>query len=178
VGILRASPQPPRGRWLVAGILLAGTAIQVDGVSVEYTLKAAYLYNFVKFVEWPPAAGTGPLTICVVAENPFGSVLVETPRDETVNARPLVAREIERPETGCHVLFVPVDAAATQYLRAARGTPTLTVGESPGFTMQGGIINFVLQEGTVRFEINTRQAERAGLRISSHLLRLARITDW
>jgi hypothetical protein len=104
-------------------------------------------------------------------------VLTATLRGEIADERPIDVRLIITPGPRCDVLFVPQDAPATPFLRAARGSPTLTVGESARFTAQGGIINFVLQEGTVRFQINPGEAERAGLRISSHLLRLARISE-
>jgi len=143
-------------------------------VPLEYQVKAVYLFNFAKFVEWPPDAPPGPLAICVAGMNPFGDVLDETLRGETVNDRPLNWRVIPGPEPGCHVIFVPHGAAAAAYLQAARSTPTLTVGETPEFLSQGGIINFILEAGKVRFQINPNAAERAELRISSHLLRLAR----
>ena len=156
---------------------LAGARVHPQEISFEYQVKAVYLFNFVKFVEWPSRADPGPLTICVAGRNPFGDVLQETLRGEEVNARPVTARVIREPESGCHVLFVPHGAATSEYLRAARGSATLTVGESPGFIRQGGIINFILEEGKVRFEIDPKAAERANLRISSHLLRLARTAD-
>jgi hypothetical protein len=143
-------------------------------VSLEYQVKAVYLFNFAKFVEWPPEAQAGPLTICVAGQNPFGEALDEALRGETVNSRPLAARVIPAPDPGCHMIFVPQGAASTAYLRAARGSATLTVGEAPDFLAQGGIINFILEGGKVRFQIDSKAAERAELRISSHLLRLAR----
>jgi hypothetical protein len=143
-------------------------------VSLEYQVKAVYLFNFAKFIDWPPEAQSGPLTICVAGMNPFGDVLEETLRGETVNDRPLAWRVIPGPEPGCHVIFVPHGAATAAYLQAARSTPTLTVGEAPDFLTQGGIINFILEAGKVRFQIDAKSAERAELRISSHLLRLAR----
>jgi hypothetical protein len=155
----------------------AAAPVHAQDVSLEYRLKAAYLLNFTKFIAWPGEADSGPFTMCIVGRNPFGAVLQETLEDETGPARGLMIRVIVTPEPGCHVLFVPEGAAATPYLRAARNVPTLTVGETPGFTAQGGIVNFVLTEGTVRFEINPREAERAMLRISSHLMRLARVPD-
>ena len=145
--------------------------------TLEYRVKAAYLFNFVKFVEWPPEAAGGPLTICVAGRNPFGSVLSETIRGETVNGRPLVSRVILEPEPGCDVLFIPRGAAAPAYLRAARGTATLTIGEEPEIIARGGIISLDLEGTSVRFTINPAAAERGGLRLSSRLLQLARIAN-
>jgi hypothetical protein len=163
---------------LVLVLLLAAAAVvHPQQISLEYRVKAVYLFNFVKFVEWPPRAAPGPLTICVVGHNPFGAALDDALRGELVNDRPLVTRVIRGPEPGCHVTFVPHGAAASAYLGSARGSPILTVGETPGFLEQGGIINFVVEAGKVRFEIDPKAAERADLRISSHLLRVARTPD-
>jgi hypothetical protein len=156
---------------------LSGVTPQAKTVSLEYQVKAAYLFNFAKFIEWPPAAPSGPLTICVAGHNPFGDVLEETLRGEMVNGRPLAMRVISGPEPACHVVFVPQGAATAAYLRAAQGSPILTVGETPGFLSEGGIISFVLEAGKVRFQIDSKAAERAELRISSHLLRLARTPE-
>ena len=142
----------------------------------EYRVKAAFLYNFFKYVEWPPAAlQEGPLWICVAGRNPFGSVLVETVKGETINGRPLETRIILEPEPGCHIVFVPDGAAAPAYLRAVRGTPTLTVGERSDFIQAGGMVRFFIADGNVRFAINPVAADRAKLRISSRLLQLAEI---
>jgi hypothetical protein len=157
---------------VIALVLLASSALHAQNVPLEYRVKAAYLFNFAKFIEWPNEPG--PLTICVAGRNVFGDVLSETVKGETINGRPLAVRVLLEPEPGCHITFVPRGAAAPAYLRAARGFPELTVGESPDFIAQGGIVNFVVEGGSVRFEIDTAAAEHSGLRISSRLLRLAR----
>jgi hypothetical protein len=163
---------------LVPVLLLAAAAVvHPQQISLEYRVKAVYLFNFVKFVEWPLRAAPGRLTICVAGQNPFGAALDDALRGEVVDGRPLATRVILEPEPGCHVLFVPQGAAASAYLGAARGSPTLTVGETPGFLEQGGIINFIVEAGKVRFEIDPKAAELADLRISSHLLRVARTPD-
>jgi hypothetical protein len=155
-----------------AALLLVVLPVPAQDVPIEYRVKATYLYNFVKFIEWPTEARNGPITVCVAGRNPFGTVLDDTLRDEVVRGRPLTARVILEPEPGCHVLFIPEGAAAA-YLRAAQGTPTLTVGESSDFLARGGIIAFVKADRYVRFAISTEAAERAQLQVSSRLLQLA-----
>jgi hypothetical protein len=145
-------------------------------VRPDYRVKAAYLYNFVKFVQWPAAGPAAPLTICVAGRRVFDSLLEDLVRGEVVNGRPVAARTILEPEADCDAVFVPEGAAASAYLKAARGRPVLTVGETDTFIAQGGMVRFYLDGRNVRFEINPAAAEQAGLRISSRLLQLARIT--
>jgi hypothetical protein len=154
--------------------LLGVVGVRAAEVSLEYQVKATYLFNFVKFVEWPPAAGAGPLTICVAERNPFGDSLREAIQGEKVGGRPLETRVVDQPESSCDVVFVPRGTAAGPYLEASRDSATLTVGEDAGFLTKGGIINFIVERGNVRFEIDPSAAKRVDLRISSHLLRLSR----
>jgi hypothetical protein len=169
----------PRLAIVIALLLACGAVSPRTGhaqeVPLEYRVKAAYLANFVRFVEWPPAAAPGPITICVAGDNPFGTVLLETVAGERVNGREIGARVIEDPEPGCHVLFVPRTVAAAPFLRAAQAVPTLTVGETNDFLESGGLVTFVREGSNVRFVIAADAAARAGVRISSRLLRLARI---
>jgi hypothetical protein len=147
---------------------------------LEYRVKAAYLFNFTKFVEWPDVTlqNATAFTICTAAINPFGAALSSTVSDETAAMLPLAARVVTAAEAAsCHVLFVPRGVAAAPYLRAVASSPVLTVGESPQFLEQGGAINFVIQDGRVRFVINQAAAERARLRVSSRLLQLGRGAD-
>ncbi|HVG54115.1 MAG TPA: YfiR family protein [Vicinamibacterales bacterium] len=145
-------------------------------ISDEYRVKAAYLYNFVRYVEWLEPV-KAPLTICVAGQNPFGTVLEDLVRNERVRGIPLRTEVVPGPVDECNVIFTPRTSNVQAYLKAVAGTPTLTVGESKGFIDQGGLINFVLDHGNVRFEINRSGAERAGLRISSRLLQLARLVE-
>ena len=167
-------------RLLAAVLLCAGSTVtSAQDAALEYRVKAAYLFNFTKFIEWPNGAFVGgrsfSFSICVAGRNPFGPVLNTTLVGETAAGLPLAARVVNAGgAAGCHVLFVPAGVPAATYLRAVDTLPVLTVGESPDFLAQGGIINFVLDGGRVRFEINQTAAERAQLRISSRLLQLGR----
>jgi hypothetical protein len=162
-------------RALALLALLLPAAASAQEISLEYRVKAAYLFNFTKFVEWPPEAMPegAPLTICVARQNPFGHTLEETVRGEHVGGRPLIARVVDA-ASGCQVLFVPEGVPPMPLLRDAGTSPILTVGESDEFLRDGGMVNFVMQDGKVRFEIRQDAASRAHLRISSRLLRLAR----
>ena len=158
-------------------LLLCAAVLRAQDVSREYQVKAVFLYNFFKYVEWPAAAKEGPLVLCVAGRNPFGPVLEQTVAGELINGRPIVTRVILEPEPGCHMIFVPDGAAAGAYLRASRGRPALTVGERPDFIEMGGMVSFFLESGNIRFAINPAAADREMLRISSRLLELARIAD-
>ena len=161
------------GLWLIAA---ATATLSAQEVSLEYRVKAAYLYNFVKFVEWPEPR-RGSLLICVAGQNPFGTVLTDLIRNEQIRGVPLETRVILEPDPDCDVLFMPRTSNIAAYLRAAAGMPTLTVGETARFIEQGGIIRLFPEGVNVRFEINREAADRARLRISSRLLQLARVAD-
>jgi hypothetical protein len=146
---------------------------------LEYEVKAAFLYNFAKFTEWPvEEEGEDPIVIGVLGEDPFGELLDNTVRGKLVRGRTLQIKRFDKLSEdlkGCHILFIGVSesnriARALKYLEGAR---VLTVGESRTFCSVGGSINFVLDRRRVRFEISVAAAERAGLKLSSKLLKLA-----
>lgn len=148
----------------------------------EYQVKAAFLYNFAKFVEWPAApAGPSPdrLALCIIGQDPFGDVLDQLTKGKTVNGRELVVRRLTGSEEaqGCQMVFIAASERRRipAILEGLRRADVLTVGETESFAQLGGVINFVRQGDRVHFEINLDAAERAGLRISSKLLSLAKI---
>jgi hypothetical protein len=160
----------------------AGAAADAGDAALEYRVKAAYLYQFGKFVEWPAAAFPSPtatLTLCVVGDDPFGPVLDDTVRSKTIAGHAIsVVRVSARADLhACHILFLSADqsSALAQIVERTAGSPVLIVGEAPDFARRGGAVNFVLQQNRVLFEVNPRAAARGGLRISSKLLSLARI---
>ncbi|MEA2562452.1 MAG: hypothetical protein QOH06_3956 [Acidobacteriota bacterium] len=161
-------------------LLLLLMAAPLRAQAPEYDLKAAFLFNFAKFVEWPAGAFAGdraPLTICVYGEDPFGATLDEVVRDERVGERSLL---VQRPDSvndlrECHVLFVSRSEKDRlgDVMAEVKGKPVLTVADMDGFLRAGGIINFVLEGSKVRFLIDQEAAGRSGLQISSKLMRLA-----
>ena len=167
-------------RRLVLALLLASgatIAAPAQGVPTEFQVKAAFLFNFVKYIEWSADAASGPVTICVAGRNPFGPVLADLVRGEVVAGRPVETRVIVEADPDCDVLYVAREANAPAYLRVARKLPTLIVGETANFIASGGHVRFYVNDGYVRFEINPEGAEQAGVRISSRVLKLARIVD-
>jgi YfiR/HmsC-like len=140
----------------------------------EYQVKAAFIYNFAKFIAWPDAPG--PLVIGVVGEDPFGEVLDNAVRGKTAAGRPIKVRRLgdnDEPNT-CNIVFISTSEKrrVAELLRRA-GDGVLTVGELPQFSEDGGIVRFFLDNNRVRFQINARAADRAGLKIHSQLLSLA-----
>jgi hypothetical protein len=163
-----------RTALIAFSISVTVAAAQAPEQSLEYQVQAAYLYNFVKFVDWPAGTLSGAITICTAGNTPVAPALEQIVRDEVIGGHRLAVRTIEAPQAACNVVFVPHDVGAGEYLRATRTAPVLTVGEAPDFIAQGGIINFVRDAGMMRFEIDQEAARRARLQISSRLLRLAR----
>jgi hypothetical protein len=173
----------PRWRWLLLlTALLAGPA-RADATP-EYDVKAAFLFNFTKFVEWPAEnfpADDAPIVIAVLGRNPFGQELENLVRDRFVDTRPIVVRflttveQAQAPGMIFHVLFIAAgEEAKFASVLAARSRPgVLTVGESDRFGTLGGMINFVVLENRVRFEINRAAATAAGLKLSAQLQKLA-----
>lgn len=162
--------------WALLAAAIAGAQPVAQDVSLEYRVKAAFLYNFVKFIEWPEYPA-GRLRICVAGQNPFGPVLDDLTRNERVRGVPLESTVILEARRECEVLFTPRTSSIPVYLRAVADAPTLTVGETPGFLEQGGMIRFFLDGINVRFEINRTAVERARLRISARLLQLSRSAE-
>jgi hypothetical protein len=148
----------------------------------EYSVKAAFLYNFAKFVDWPAEAFRDPgepFSICVLGEDPFGRALSDVAAGKSVGDRPVSVRRIaDAGHTGgCHILFVSssADKRVLSVFTAAKQPGLLTVGDAGSSTCEGMIIAFTMENGRVRFEINAAAADRTGLRISARLLSLARI---
>jgi hypothetical protein len=153
----------------------------VPSGAAEYDVKAAYLYNFARFVEWPAAAphrqSEATVDICVLGQDPFGTRLDAMMADATVRGRKLATRRLASATAvaGCHVLFVSASERqqVPQILATLARADVLTVSDMPEFVRLGGMLQFVVQGNRVRFDVNLPACEAAGLRVSSDLLRVA-----
>ncbi len=165
----------------VAAIVAAPyvTRAQSPQPSLENDVRAAFLYNFTKFVEWPPPLQADePFRVCALADTAFIAALDRTIAGESVGGRPLVRAEARSSDEArrCAILYVGngYKEQASPVLAAVRDLPVLTVGEGPTFVKQGGAIGFLLENNRVRFDISQRALQRSGLKASSKLLRVAR----
>jgi hypothetical protein len=173
-----------RARLSLAGYALIAllslvTPAGAQQPSLEYDVKAAFVLNFVRYVEWPPTHRSAPLRLCVLQGNPFGTRLESVVSGEQWQGGPIEVRVVAdvRRDSECHLLYVPqaVQARFVASQSAIAGQPVLTVGEDAAFLDRGGMIRLFVEEKRVRFSINQKAAEAAGLLISSRLLRLARV---
>lgn len=164
---------------LTACIVLfsAGTLLSQTGAGDEQRLKAAFVFRFPQFVTWPSAAisGRNSFDICVAESQGTATALREITSGESQNGLPLRVREnpVELNLAGCHVLVLPGSRPDRDLLKRAAGMPILTVGDSANFLDEGGIIQLKVVDRRVRFEISMPAAVRAGVTLSSQLLRLA-----
>lgn len=147
----------------------------------EYQLKAAFLMNFAKFVDWPAQSfksANSPINICVMGDDPFRADLDDTVKGQTVGERSLTVRRISQPQPGdnCHILFVGLSERERfeRVLGTFKNHACLTVGEEQEFAQAGGMINLLVEDRKIRFEVSLDVAEKAGLKISSRLLKLAK----
>jgi hypothetical protein len=175
----RRGSQIRRINWCIALAALCCGAVARAEVSREYQVKAAFLFNFAQFVQWPDAAMTAdePLIIATVGTDPFEGML-----DKAVAGKTIGKHRIEVHHAGsaqdigkCHLLFVPAGQNAGEIISAVGNKAVLMVGESDNFTDAGGDIRFFLEDGKIRFEIDPDSTSRGGLKVSSKLLNLARI---
>ena len=157
-----------------------GSLCAQDSQPTEYQIKAAFLYNFAKFVDWPPGAfeqPKSPIVFGILGESPFREDLARTIQNKTVDSHPLVVRNYQSAAqaTNCHILFICISEKKRlpEILMSLKGHSVLTVSETERFTEAGGMINFVLQGTKIRLRINNAAATQAGLKISSKLLSLA-----
>lgn len=177
----RRRPQRWRRVGAALAVALGAASVVAAEALTEAQVKAAYVYNFVKYVEWPAGAFTtaqSPVVLCVAAGDGLRGALAAIDGKQA-QGRVLQLRRAVRPEEfrSCHILFVPEteERRAGELLRKAGSLPVLTVGEHDGFAAAGGVIGFVVRDDRVQFEINPDAAARADLTLSSRLLQLATI---
>jgi hypothetical protein len=184
------SARPIRGRrpsrvsalLALALIPFIGTARAAQDSPSEYQLKAAFVYNFAKFVDWPAKVYSGPespFSICILGTDPFGPVIDDALRGKTVEDHPVIVRREKDVGAARHCQIVFVSASEKhrlpEILASLKGASVLIVADFDGFAAAGGAIELTLQDSRVRFAINPGAADGAGLRISSKLLALATI---
>jgi hypothetical protein len=148
----------------------------------EYQVKAVFLFNFARFVEWPAdafASASTPFAVCILGRDPFGKDLDDVIKGETVNGRPLVVRRLQSTAdaTDCHILFISQseDRRLGEVLSSVDRRSTLTVSDLPGAAQRGVMIRLVTERGRIRLRVNVETARAADLTISSNLLRSAEI---
>jgi hypothetical protein len=172
-------------RWWLACLLCAALSLGVLAHTAapepagEYQVKAAFLLNFTKFIEWPADAFEGPASpfaICILGDDPFGASLNRLVEGEEANGRKLVVQRLRRAPApkACQLLFVGREERDVTRMLAGLGPGVLTVGEADRFLHEGGIIAFVLEDRRVRFDINQTAAANASLAMSARLLNVAR----
>lgn len=179
-----AAGRVARALWgaalIASGLLPAALAQQPELIDREPDIKAAYLYNFGRYVEWPPAAGHKDFIIGVVGETRVATPLTTIAGSKKISNRSITILRIktEKDFRQCQMLFVPAGQdrkLVAAVIEKARETPTLIVGEERDFALEQGGIGFYVDQNNVKFEINSRSAEKAGLKISSKLLSLGKI---
>jgi YfiR/HmsC-like len=168
-------------------MLLMGSAAPgaaQDSSSSEYLIKAGFIYNFAKLVDWPATAFNqpdAPIVIGILGTDPFGSIIDKVLSGKKVNDHGFVIKRIKSAAEArdCHILFVSASESShiSDAIRLTKSMPILTISEIPGFANRGGIINLTLEDSKVRFEVNVDAAKAADLNISSRLLALARIVQ-
>jgi hypothetical protein len=164
---------------LIAGGWLAANPTKAGPTSLEYAVKAAYLYKFAPFVAWPARvfpSPTSPFTICVAGADPFGPLLDDVVKGQKLDEHPIVVRRMAGGEgaASCQILFIGhiEPQAAADLFHAVDRQPVITVTDK-SHGVSGGVIEFVMEGGRVRFDIDEAAAEAAGAPISSKLLGLA-----
>lgn len=156
------------------------------GISREYAIKAAFLYNFATYVRWPEHAFQGPehpFVIGLLGQDPFSGTLDRIAREKRVEGRAILVQRFASLDEyiPCHILFVTSSVPASVQEQAIdhvhESSGVLLVGERPGFAARGGVINFYIEQNKVRFEVNVRAAQQQELKISSQVLGLARLVE-
>jgi YfiR/HmsC-like len=187
----RCFAQSTSSPWLVLLLVVlhvlasAVTSFSADAETLtEYEIKAGFFFNFTRFVEWPEdafATPTSPIVACVMGETPLTDPLAEVIQGKVVNGR-AVSINLVKPSDDlrrCNLLFISEGAARRtgEILARLRKANTLTVGETPGFPLAGGMINFAILDNKVKLEINLDATTHAGLKVNSKLIAVSRLVS-
>jgi hypothetical protein len=171
---------------LIAALLTCSAASYAQSLDSDSSdwVKAAFIFNFAKFVEWPAGAlgpKRSPIVVGVVGNENFASILDHVVGGKTIDSRGFLIKRMKwgREVRNCHILFIASSEEShnDELLQMLKGTSILTIGETPGFAKRGGMIDFILEDGKVRFEVNLDAAKHENLNISSRLLSLAKIVQ-
>lgn len=160
-------------------VLVPGGLCAQQPAPSEYEIKAAYLYNFGKFVRWPAKAeaASKSFVVCVLGQDPFGPALKTILAGQSIDGEETVATTISKPEDAgsCRILFISSseEHRLRDIISALDDSSVLTVSDLPSFSKKGGMVGFVFNDNKIRFEVNLGKAQRAGLTMSSELLKLA-----
>jgi YfiR/HmsC-like len=155
----------------------AGSSRAADAATPS-ALKAAFLFNFAKFADWSGVQPGVTLVLCVANDDQIGAALADSVRGQAINGHALEVRRLNSDNSlsECHLLFVPASDARLMLAKINKGAePMLTVSDAPGFAQSGGMIELFQESGRMRFAVNVDTAQRAGVRLSSRLLDLAKI---
>ena len=179
---------PSESSWwraVLTFLLLVGAEARAQTTSArEYEIKAAFLLNFSRFVEWPSDAFNGleaSLVIGVLGDDPFGAILDGVMKDEKNGAHPVVVERYRNADEvrNCHILFINYEQPEQleKAFETLKGRSVLTVGDTQGFARRGGMIRFMMVNNKIRLRINPEAAQAAGLVLSSKLLKMADIVS-
>jgi hypothetical protein len=170
--------------WIAALVL---SALALDGPladaapaqTLEFPVKATFIYKFAGFVDWPAASfesASSPVTICVLGSDPVAVLIDQAAAGQQVGERAIAVKHLQTfsRDSGCHILYVGANFPAADAVNAARGMAVLTIADSARGETVGSIVTFVVQDNRVRFDIDDAAAAQNGLAISSKLLSLAR----
>jgi hypothetical protein len=157
-------------------------AIGQPNASREYNIKAAFIYNFTQFIEWPEDSfenAASPFVIGILGKDPFGPAINETVEGEKVQGHPIIIQRYSSLQEikECHILFVSNTESGNikEIIAGLRNKNILTVSDIPGFPVEGGMIGFMMENNKTKLQINPSIAKAADINISSKLLRLAEI---
>ncbi len=170
-----------KGLWLIT-VLIHTYSLAQETPSLEYQVKAGFLYNFCQFVEWPDQAfqnPEAPLIIGIIGDDPFENYLDRTVQGERMDSHPIVVRRYKdaKDATECHIVFVNLQRREElrRVIALLEGRPILTVSDANNFVKNGGMIGFATEDNRTRININVEAARMANLTISSKLLRVANV---